>query len=63
MHLLTKRETELLGFVSKGFRNKEIADKLFISTETVRKHINNIYQKLHVQSRMEAVNKIFGEKG
>lgn len=63
IHLLTKRETELLGFVSKGFRNKEIADKLFISTETVRKHINNIYQKLHVQSRMEAVNKIFGEKG
>lgn len=62
IHLLTKRETELLGFISKGFRNKEIADKLFISTETVRKHINNIYQKLHVQSRIEAVNKFFGEK-
>jgi DNA-binding NarL/FixJ family response regulator len=62
VHLLTKRETEMLGLLAKGFRYKEIADKLFISTETVRKHINNIYQKLHVQSRIEAVNKIFGER-
>jgi DNA-binding NarL/FixJ family response regulator len=62
IHLLTKRETEMLGLLAKGFRYKEIADKLFISTETVRKHINNIYQKLHVQSRIEAVNKIFGER-
>jgi len=63
IHLLTKRETEMLGFLSKGLRYKEIADKLFISTETVRKHINNIYQKLHVQSRIEAVNMIFGDRG
>ena len=63
IHLLTKRETEMLGLLAKGFRYKEIADKLFVSTETVRKHINNIYQKLHVQSRIEAVNKIFGERG
>ena len=62
IHLLTKRETEMLGLLAKGFRYKEIADKLCISTETVRKHINNIYQKLHVQSRIEAVNKIFGER-
>jgi DNA-binding NarL/FixJ family response regulator len=62
IHLLTKRETEMLGFLSKGLRYKEIADKLFISTETVRKHINNIYQKLHVQSRIEAVNMIFGDR-
>ena len=61
IHLLTKRETEMLGLLAKGFRYKEIADKLCISTETVRKHINNIYQKLHVQSRIEAVNKIFGD--
>jgi DNA-binding NarL/FixJ family response regulator len=61
IHLLTKRETEMLGLLAKGFRYKEIAHNLCISTETVRKHINNIYQKLHVQSRMEAVNKIFGE--
>ena len=63
IHLLTKREAEMLGLLAKGFRYKEIADKLFVSTETVRKHINNIYQKLHVQSRIEAVNKIFGERG
>ena len=63
IHLLTRRETEMLGLLTKGLRYKEIADKLFISTETVRKHINNIYLKLHVQSRIEAVNKIFGERG
>ena len=62
LHQLTKRETEMLGLLSKGFRYKEISDKLFISTETVRKHINNIYQKLQVQSRIEAVNKVFGER-
>ncbi len=62
-HLLTKRETEMLGLLAKGLRYKEIAEKLFISTETVRKHINNTYQKLHVQSRIEAVNKVYGEKG
>jgi DNA-binding NarL/FixJ family response regulator len=62
IHLLTKRETEMLGLLAKGLRYKEIAENLFISTETVRKHINNTYQKLHVQSRMEAVNKVFGEK-
>jgi DNA-binding NarL/FixJ family response regulator len=62
LHLLTKRETELLNFLAKGFRYKEIAEKLFISTETVRKHINNIYQKLHVQSRTDAINRVFGEK-
>jgi DNA-binding NarL/FixJ family response regulator len=62
LHLLTKRETEMLGLLAKGLRYKEIADKLFISTETVRKHINNIYQKLQVQSRTDAVNKVFGER-
>lgn len=62
IHLLTNRETEILGFLAKGFRYKEIADKLFVSTETIRKHINNIYQKLHVQSRTDALNKIFGER-
>jgi DNA-binding NarL/FixJ family response regulator len=62
LHLLTKRETEMLNFLAKGFRYKEIAEKLFISTETVRKHINNIYQKLHVQSRTDAINKVFGER-
>jgi DNA-binding NarL/FixJ family response regulator len=56
---LTPRERELLDLLSKGYRYKEIADKLFISFETVRTHIHNIYEKLHVQSRTEALNKAF----
>jgi DNA-binding NarL/FixJ family response regulator len=56
---LTKREREMLDLLAKGYRYKEIADKLFISFETVRTHIHNIYEKLHVQSRTEAVNKVF----
>jgi len=59
---LTKREYELLVLLSKGFRYKEIANQLYISIETVRKHVNNIYRKLQVQSRIEAVNKAFGER-
>jgi DNA-binding NarL/FixJ family response regulator len=60
--LLTRREHELLALLAKGLRYKEIAAQLFISIETVRKHINNIYTKLQVQSRMDAVNKVFGTK-
>lgn len=57
---LSKRELEILELMSAGYRNKEIADKLFISNHTVRSHIYNIYEKLHVQSRIEAINKIAG---
>lgn len=57
---LSTREQEILGFLSKGLRYKEIADKLFISTETVRTHIRNIYEKLQVNSRTDALNKVFG---
>jgi DNA-binding NarL/FixJ family response regulator len=56
---LTDRERELLRLLGTGLRNKEIADSLYISLDTVKKHINNIYRKLHVQSRAEAVNKAF----
>ena len=56
---LTKREIELLELLSKGFRYKEIAEKLFISSDTVRTHIRNIYVKLHVNSKIEAINKVF----
>ena len=62
INLLTKRENEMLCFLVKGLRYKEIADKLSISIATVRTHIYNIYQKLHVQSRTDAVNKVFGVK-
>ncbi len=54
---LSERESEILSFVAKGFHDKEVAEKLFISPETVRKHLRNIYQKLHVRSRTEAVLK------
>jgi DNA-binding NarL/FixJ family response regulator len=54
---LTEREIELLDALSRGYRYKEIADKLFISTNTVRSHIRNIYEKLQVQSKIEAINK------
>ena len=57
---ITPREQEILQLLSKGLSYQELADKLFISSKTVRKHIFNIYEKLHVNSRMEAVNKYFG---
>ncbi len=58
--MLSKREKEILEMLSKGLLYKEIADALFISTETVRKHVYHIYEKLHVSNRVEAVNKYFG---
>jgi DNA-binding NarL/FixJ family response regulator len=60
--LLSTRENEVLQFLAKGFLYKEIADKLSISTSTVRQHIHNIYEKLHVQNRMEAINKVYGRR-
>jgi len=58
---LSKREVEILKLLSKGYRYKEIAEKLFISTETVRTHIRNIYSKLQVQSRTDALNKYYNK--
>jgi DNA-binding NarL/FixJ family response regulator len=58
---LSAREQEILGLLSKGYRYKEISGILFISTETVRTHIRNIYQKLQVESGIEAINKVFGK--
>jgi DNA-binding NarL/FixJ family response regulator len=55
---LSDRETEILSYVAKGYQDKEIAEKLYLSVETVRKHLRNIYQKLHVRSRTEAVLKL-----
>jgi DNA-binding NarL/FixJ family response regulator len=56
---LSKREQEILSCLAKGYRYKEIAETLFISIETVRTHLRNIYEKLHVRSRSEAVLKVF----
>ena len=55
--LLTERETEILEQLSKGFSNKTIADNLVISPFTVKRHIENIYQKLQTKNRIELVDK------
>ena len=52
---LTAREEETLLLLTKGYSNKEIADKLNLSIETVRSHLKHIYEKMHVRSRAEAV--------
>lgn len=54
---LSMREKEVLEWLSKGFRYQQIADHLFISIETVRTHIRNIYEKLHARNRAEALRK------
>ena len=54
---LSRREAEILGLLSEGITNKEIAVWLGISAETVRTHLSRIYGKLHVQGRTEAVTK------
>jgi DNA-binding NarL/FixJ family response regulator len=60
--ILSNRENEVLELLAGGLLYKEIADKLFISHGTVRQHIHNIYEKLHVNNRTEAVNKYFDRK-
>lgn len=55
--VLTDRETDVLKLLATGLQYKEIAEQLFISYETVKKHLKNIYQKLHVQNKVEAINK------
>lgn len=59
LEALTSREKEILDQLSKGFLYKEIASNLYISIETVRRHVHNIYEKLHVRSRTDAVNKYY----
>lgn len=58
--VLTKREKEILELLSKGYRYKEIADQIHLSQETVRTHIRNIYVKLQVDNRVDAINKVYG---
>ena len=54
---LTPRETEVLQFIMHGLANKEIADRMSISVNSVKWHLRHIYEKLHVRSRVEAVLK------
>lgn len=55
----TSREQEILHALAKGYSYKEIAEKLFISIETVRTYLRKIYEKLQVHSKVEALNKVF----
>ena len=57
---LTRRESDILQLLAKGMLYKEIAQQISISNNTVKQHIHNIYEKLHVQNRTEALNKYFG---
>jgi len=57
---LTRREQEILGLLAKGYLYKEIGDQLGISLSTVRAHLHTVYEKLHVQSRTQAVVKFLG---
>jgi len=57
---LTKREQEVLELLAKGFLYKEIGEQLGISMPTVKSHLKQIYEKLHVQTRTEATRKFLG---
>lgn len=58
---ITPREVEVLTMLSKGLTYTEVADSLFISVKTLKKHIYNICEKLHVDNKVEALNKFFGK--
>lgn len=58
MLLLTVRERQVLLLISTGLTYGEIADKLNVSHETVKMHLKNIYRKLNVQNKIEALKKV-----
>ncbi len=51
--LLSQREREIVALVAQGFKNKEMAEKMFISEQTVKNHLHNIFDKLGVSDRLE----------
>jgi two-component system, NarL family, response regulator LiaR len=53
---ITKRELEVLQLMAQGLSNKEIADRLFLSLSTVKSHSNNLFDKLGVQRRTQAID-------
>jgi len=59
---LTEREVSVLNLLAEGYNYQEIAESLYISVDTVRHHIRNIYKKLHVHSQSEAVAKAIRKK-
>jgi DNA-binding CsgD family transcriptional regulator len=60
---LTKRETEILKAFANGFTHQEIAEALFISPHTAKTHLKNIYQKLNINSKVEAVRWVMENEG
>ena len=60
--VLTNREKDVLECLAKGMLYKEIAEQLGISFHTVRQHIRKMYEKLHVQNKTEALNKVYGNR-
>lgn len=59
---LSERETEVLKMLSKGMNYKDVANAIFLSPHTVKTHIKNIYSKLHVNNRAEAIYKAIKQK-
>lgn len=55
---LSEREAEVLKYIAQGYKNSEIAEKLFISQNTIKTHIKNIYVKLDVKNRVEALKRV-----
>ncbi len=62
MKTLTKREIEILNLIGAGKSNKEIADELFISYKTVKNHVYNLFAKLGIHTRAEAIHFVIGMK-
>lgn len=56
---LTERERQVLQELAQGYRYKEIAERLAVSVDTVRTHVRNLYEKLQVSSRTDALNKLY----
>jgi two-component system, NarL family, response regulator LiaR len=56
--LITPREKEVLHLLSKGLTYKEMSEQMEVSPETVKKHLKNIYRKLQVQNKIEALNRV-----
>ncbi len=61
-HLLTEREREVAILVYKGYTNPDIAEALFISRNTVRNHISNIFEKFHISSRIELIHLVHSQR-
>lgn len=54
---LTNKQREVLALVGQGYSNKQIADTLFVSLDTVKKHLYNSYKKLGAKNKIEALKK------